>query len=357
MDRLVSEGLPLNPSSLHAAGQRAKALLASARAEVALLLDVPSKEVIFTSGATESLNLLIRGLVLPGPGSILCAATDHRAVVETVKGMTREGYAPVLLRPGLEGRLSAEALEKALDPSVRLIVLSAANSETGILQDVEGYGKVAERAGIPLVIDAVALLGRAAVRLPPGVSGLALSGHKAHGPTGTGVAIVRGRHRLRPLLLGGGQEHGRRSGTEAVVAWHGLAEAMRFAYEDLEETTSRMEGLRDLFEELVLSGYPEAHVIGNDLPRLCNTSCLAFPGEEGERLVIELDRLNICVSHGSACSAGAHEPSPSLRALGIPESWVKSALRISLGRNTQEWEVRKAAEALLQVLQSSCAVR
>lgn len=350
MESIVARGLPLNPSSPHRAGQQAKAILAEARSTVAQALGVKPQEVIFTSGATEALNLLIRGLALPGPGSILVGAADHKAAVETVRSLSREGYTARLLTPGEQGVITPDALRAALTPDVRLVVMSAANSETGLLQDVASMGQVAAAAGVPLVIDAVALLGKAPVRLLPGVSGLCLSGHKAHGPTGTGVAIVRAGLKLRPLLHGGGQEHGRRSGTEAVVAWHGLAEALRLVHQDLEAAALRMEGLRDHFEARVLAEVPEAVVIGRGQPRLCNTSCLAFPGLEGEVLVIDLDRKGVCASHGTACSAGAHEPSPSLRAMGLPELWVRSAVRFSLGRSTTLEQIEAATAALRDVV-------
>lgn len=350
MESIVARGLPLNPSSLHRAGQQAKALLAEARSSVAHTLGVKPQEVVFTSGATEALNLLIRGLVLPGPGTVMVGAADHKAAVETVRALTREGYVARMVLPGQEGVITPEALRAALSPDVRLVVMSAANSETGLLQDVASMGQVAASAGVPLVIDAVALLGRAPIRLWPGVSGLCLSGHKAHGPTGTGVAVVRAGLKLRPLLYGGGQEHGRRSGTEALVAWHGMAEALRLVHQDLEEAALRMEGLRDHFEARVLEQIPEAVVIGRGQARLCNTSCLAFPGLEGEVLVIDLDRRGVCASHGTACSAGAHEPSPALRAMGLPDSWVRGAVRFSLGRSSSLDQIEQAAEALRAVV-------
>jgi cysteine desulfurase len=354
MERIVQQGLPLNPSSLHSAGQQAKALLAAARHQIAQTLGVKPQEVVFTSGATESLNLLIRGLALPAPGSILVGAADHKAAIEAVRALERDQIRARLIPPTENGIITPQQLAAALDPSVRLIVMSAANSETGLLQDVEGFGQVAAAAGVPLVIDAVAVLGKAPVRFPMGVSGFALSGHKAHGPTGTGLAVVRAGQRLRPLLVGGGQEHGRRSGTEATIAWHGLAESIRLVHEDLHEASTRMARLRDRFEALV-GTIPGVHIIGQGQPRLCNTSCLAVPGCEGEVLVIELDRRGVCVSHGTACSAGAHEPSPALRAMGLPEPWVRSAIRVSLGRNTTEEQIELAAQAFADVIASTRA--
>ncbi len=350
MERIALKGLPLNPSSLHGAGQHAKALLAGARHQVANVLSVKPTEVVFTSGATEALNLLIHGLVQSEPGTVLVGAADHKAAVETVKALEKEGYRAVLVPPGPQGIIRPEDLHACMDSTVRLVVMSAANSETGLLQDMEGLGRVALAHGVPLVMDVVACVGKAPVKFWPGVTGMALSGHKIHGPAGTGVAVVRSGTKLRPYLTGGGQEHGRRSGTEAVILWHGLAEALRLVADDLEQAAARMAALRDRFEAGVLAKVPQAQIIGQQMPRLCNTCCLALPGLEGEMLVIDLDRQGICVSHGTACSAGAHEPSPALRAMGLPEAWTRSALRISVGRSTTESEIDAAVDALASVV-------
>ena len=357
MERIVRLGEPLNPSSLHVYGQRAKALLAQARALAAESLDVLPQEVLFTSGGTESLNLLIRGLLPPAGGIVLYSAADHKAITETLRALEKMGYRGQALHPDVTGHLSVDQIAGAITPQVVLMVFSAANGETGVLTDVAALGSLAAWHRIPLVIDAVALLGKEKVRMLPGVSGLALSAHKAHGPTGAGLAILRKHLTLRSLHTGGGQEHGRRAGTEALVSWVGAAHAVAMAQASLVEAAPRMAVLRHRLEEGLRQLYPQLIVIGENQSRLCNTSCVSFPGLEGELLVIELDREGVCVSHGTACSAGAHELSPALRAMQLPLETIRGSIRLSLGRFTREEEIDEALIRFQRVLDRQHARR
>ena len=350
MTRVAEMGLPLNPSSLHASGRRAKALLAQIRTQVATACGMLPQEVIFTSGGTEALNLLIRGLLPPTRGTILYGAADHKAVTATVRSLETLGYRTRAIAPDRSGLLSVERIAEALSPDVVLMVFGGANSETGVIQDLRALGELAAWHRIPLVIDAVGLLGKEPISWFPGVTGMALSAHKAHGPTGAGVALLRKAAHLQPLHTGGGQEHGRRSGTEALLAWAGAACAIELVQGDLPEAATRMRALRDRLEQKLLALDVPVEIIGAESPRLCNTTCVAFPGHEGEVLVIELDRAGICASHGTACSAGAHELSPALLSMGLPPAVVRSAIRFSVGRGTTEADIDEAIRRLERVL-------
>lgn len=331
---------PANPSSIHSFGRKAKALLLSARSLVAEFFDVTPQEVLFTSGGTEGINLLIRGALAPlSPGEILSSNIEHSAVFNTVE--TVKNFTPRFLPAGLWGAVRPEELRAAISPHTRLIALGAANSETGVKLDIIGIAAVAEEHKIPLILDGVALLGKELFTLPKGVSGIAFSGHKIHGPKGIGVAIARSSLTLTPLQTGGGQEFGKRCGTENLAGILGLAKAISLLKEELPDATRRITTLRDHFESSLASRIPGLMVHGEG-PRICNTSSLAFPKVDAESLLIQLDRCGIAASHGSACSSGALEPSRVLLNMGIPRDIARSSLRFSLSRYTTQEEIDRA---------------
>ena len=337
---------PANPSSVHSFGRKAKALLLSARTLVADFFSVTSKEVLFTSGGTESLNLLIRGLLpsLP-PGEILSSNIEHSALFNTIEAM--KAFTPRFLPAGLWGAVRPDELRAALTPNTRLIALGAANSETGVKIDLSAIAAIAEEHKIPLVIDGVALLGKELFTLPKGVSGIAFSGHKIHGPKGIGIAIVRSHLTLTPLHTGGGQEFGKRGGTENLAGILGFAKAIALLKEELPAATDRMRALRDHFETSLRAQIPNLVVHGHG-PRICNTSSLGFPGVDAESLLIQLDRAGIAASHGSACSSGALEPSRVLLNMGISREMARSSLRFSLSRYTTRDEVDVAVRRIVE---------
>lgn len=339
MKTLYSEFLPLNPSSMHQLGQRAKTLLVEARHQMAHLCGVSPQEVTFTSGGTESINFLIYSLSQGLPGEVVVAEGEHKALLERVRSLTTKGYLLKWVAPTSDGVITLEAVQRAVTPQTRFLALSAANSETGVLHEWEAIADWACSKQIPLIIDAVGLCGKRSIALSRGVTGWALSGHKAYGPPGTGVAILRRTTKAYPLLLGGGQEQGRRSGTEPVIALQGMVTAFQEVEEQLSELELHWTKLRNVLETQLLELFPEALIIGKDLPRLANTTCITAPGWDGEEWVIRLDQEGICVSHGSACSSGAHEPSPALRAMKLAPQWIRGALRISMGRSTSMKEI------------------
>ncbi len=354
IDPLVLEAMlpelsltPANPSSIHSFGREAKAKLNRARESVARFLNVQPAEIFFTSGGTESMNWLIRGILKNRlDGHILSSSIEHACVYNTVQKLPIEvEFLPV----GLQGAVSPEQIQAALRPSTALIVLSAVNSETGMKNPIEAIAEIAQEANIPFLVDGVALIGKELFSIPRGVSAMGFSGHKFHGPKGVGFAFVRSSQKLDPLLLGGEQEGGLRSGTENLAGIVGLAKAIELLSSHLPEATERMAMLRDRLEaDLAAQCGP---VVVNGLgPRVCNTSNLSFPGISGEDLLIALDRAGIAVSHGSACSAGALEPSRVLTQMGVPHEVTRSSLRFSLSRYTTQEEIERAVQEISKIV-------
>lgn len=344
-----------NPSSIHQRGQAAKAAMEQARAEVAALLHAPVSSIVFTSGGTESDNLAIRGLIgawqeahpqAPLP-HLITTRIEHHAVLNVMEDLERSGFPVTWLRPDNSGRISAQGIAEALRPDTALISVMMANNETGVIQPTAEIGALAAEAKVAFHIDAIQAVGRIPLDVRAlNCTALSLSGHKIHGPAGTGALYVRRGARLRPQLFGGHHERDRRAGTENLPGILGLGAAARLAREHLDERAAHYARLRDRLEAALLAAVPRSGVAGADAPRVPNTSDIYFEGIEGEALVIALDLHGFCVSTGAACSSGSVEPSHVLLAMGFPRSRARSCLRFSFASQNTSQEV----EALLDVL-------
>jgi len=350
MQQLYLLQQPLNASSQHLLGQKAKALLATLRRRASCQLRCSDGEILFTSGATEALNLLIRGAPLNTRRKILACRADHKAITESVTQCAALGARVEWLPLDSCGRIMLAELERLMDADTGLLVVSWANSETGIIQDISAICAIAQRHDIPVVIDAVAAVGRIPIHLPAGRCAVVISGHKIYGPAGVGMAAISKNMPLRPLLVGGGQELKRRPGTEPIITIAGLVRALELALERLPSESIRLHELRQHFEQRLLRSTSGLFIIGESAERLCNTTCLTVPGLEGEMLVAALSMRGVCVSHGTACSAGAQELSPALIAMGLPKDWVQGSLRISMGLSTTRADVESAAALLSEVV-------
>jgi cysteine desulfurase len=349
---MVSEfsGPPSNPSSTHYFGQHAKSLLDEARRSIASFFKAKPEELIFTSGGTESLNLLIRGLFGSHPkGHLISTAIEHAAVYRTIQGLENLGVAVTYLPVNSWGAPLADQLEQAILPHTSAIVLSASNAETGVEPDIERFAEIAQRHEIPLILDAVAYVGKALLTPHPGVSAIAFSGHKFHAPKGIGGAIARPNLKLTPLLTGGGQEFQRRAGTENLAGILGLAEAIQILNEKQSEISSYLRSLRDHFETTLMREIPDISVNGSG-PRVANTSNLAFHGIDGESLLIHLDLAGVAASHGSACSSGALEPSRILLQMGIDRATARSSLRFSFSRMNTREEIESGIDRIIGIV-------
>lgn len=339
-----------NPSSLHQYGQAARGLLVQALKQTAVFFGVKEEEIIFTSGATEALNTLVKAA--PSGTHIITSSLEHSAVLEPLK---RSGCPVTYLDPfPLMGAITPEQVQEAITANTSMIFLMAANNETGVRTDIEGIARLALEANIPLIVDGVSILGKETWKMPEGVTAVCLSGHKIHAPAGVGCLIVRKQFKIKPLIIGGGQQKGLRGGTENLTGIVGFSAAIACMRGKMSEDVSRMRTLRDRFEEGILSALSDVVIHGYDQPRLCNTSNIAFLGVEGETLLMLLDLAGVAASHGAACSTGALEPSRVLLNMGIAISVARSSIRFSLSRFTTEAEIDKAIE---RVADAVCRLR
>jgi cysteine desulfurase len=356
--RVVEAMLPFlserfaNPTSrAHVPGRDAFAALETSRAAVARALDArAATTVTFTSGATEAGNLAIRGVAAASGGRrrrLISQVTEHAAVLAPLARLERDGWEVVLLGVDVSGRIRLEELEAALGEDTLLVSLMAANNETGTLQPVADAAALAHAAGALVHCDAAQAVGKIPVSVRDlDVDLLSLSGHKLYGPKGIGALYARPGLRLEPLLEGGGQERGLRSGTVNLPAVVGLAEALRIATEGLPSEAVRLAGLRDRLEESILSRLDGVSVHGATDARLPNTTSLGFAGVDGAALLASLP--DVAVSTGSACTSSSPEPSAVLRAMGVPAPLAAASLRFSLGRGNGADEIDRAAGRVVE---------
>ncbi len=353
IDPLVVEAMveelvapPRNPSSVHHFGQEGKKVLSDCRSQIASFLNVKPSEILFTSGGTEGMNLLIRGALDDSKAHIIGSPIDHSCVHSTLNDLQAKGADVTFLPVDTYGAPHPDDLQKALSPDTKLIVLTAANSETGIKINLEKMAAIARSAKVPLIIDGVSFIGKEPFSIPDGVSGVAFSAHKFHGPKGVGFIFARSSFKLSPLVTGGGQEKKIRSGTENLPGIVGMTRALTLIDED--KNAVNLASLRELFESEILSAFPDVEINGEG-PRVSNTSNLFFPGVDGESLLIALDMHKVAASHASACASGALEPSRVLIKMGYSRERAASSLRFSFSRfNTRE-EVKQATKVVISL--------
>jgi cysteine desulfurase len=340
-----------NASSVHSYGQRARAAVEQARANVAALLHCRPAEIVFTSGGTESDNLALFGATQPGD-HIITAAMEHSAVLHSGEHLEQLGREVTYLLSDANGVVQPEEVRRSLRPNTRLISVMMANNETGVLQPVEEIGKIAAEAGVLFHTDAVQTISKVPVDVNVlGCHMLSLSGHKIHAPQGTGVLFVRKDTHITPLIFGGSHERQRRAGTENVPGIVGLGKAAEIARKGLEEgVPQRIAALRDRMERGILARVDHSGANGGAVPRVANTTNLWFDHLEGEALVIALDMKGLAVSGGSACSSGASEPSHVLVAMGLPPARARASLRFSLSKLTTSEDVDFAIEVVPQAV-------
>lgn len=341
-----------NPSSLHWFGQRARAAVEQARAEVAALVGADPAEIVFTSGGSEADNLALRGAAAKARSprtAVVSSAIEHHAVLNTAKAMRDEGRPVAIARVREDGVLDLDDLAEKVDEATAVVTVMLANNETGVLQPVREASRIARARGALVHCDAVQAAGKVPIDVRAlDVDLLALSAHKLYGPKGAGCLYVRRGTPMAPLVRGGAQERNRRAGTENVAGAVGFGAAAATAREAPAAEAGRVAALRDRLEARLLA-IPAVRRNG-DGPRVPNTTNVSFEGVDAEALLIALDLEGVAASTGAACAAGGIEPSHVLRAMGYPPERVQSSLRLSLGRGTTQEDVDRAADIIAAVV-------
>lgn len=345
-----------NPGSVHAAGRTALHAVMDARATVAECLGCTPRQIVFTSGGTEADNQALATGAEFGRRThrmrMVASSIEHPAVLRALDYWEAQGFAITLVNPDETGVVSARAIEAVLDDGVCLVSVMSANNETGVLQPISEIAQAAHSAGALLHTDAVQAAGHVSLNAEAsGIDMLSISAHKFHGPKGVGALVCRTCEGAEPLVYGGGQERGRRSGTENVPGIVGLAAALEEACATMEEDVARVRGLRDCFEEQ-LGQIEGAYVVGKAAARVPGISNVCFEGLDHQALIPLLDARGVCASAGSACSAGAVKISHVLRAMGISESLAKGSVRFSLSVDTTQEDGDAAAVAMREIAAS-----
>ncbi len=341
-----------NPSSLHYYGQQARRGLETAREQVAAAIGAKSKEIIFTSGATEAINQALRMLSASHPGGhIVTSKLEHKAVLASCEWLEQQGAELSYLVPGEDGVISSEQVQAALKPNTFLVALMLVNNETGVKTDISAIGKLVHRQGVFLFCDAVQAFGYEAVNVKDlGVDMLALSGHKVYGPKGVGVLYLREGLELEPFMLGGEQERGYRAGTHNLAGIVGMGKAAELAHERFQEDSRQLYSLKEAFEKQLLE-LEGVSINGHKAPRSAKHSSVRVSGVDGEALLLNLDTLGVAASAGSACAAGSLEPSHVLTAMGLSYQEAKASIRFSLGRNVSKETLEQTVELFKQAVE------
>jgi cysteine desulfurase len=360
--RVIEAMLPIltkywgNPSSIYLEGQEAHRVLDSARKTVADLLGATPKEIVFTSGGTESDNAAIRGAAFAqrerGRGDhIITTQIEHHAVLHAVEQLEREGFRATYLPVDSEGLVDLAALEAAVTPETTVVSVMAANNEVGTIQPVAEAARIAKERNPRVVVHTDAVQAAGAIDITPaklGVDMLSIAAHKLYGPKGVGLLYIKNRTPWQPMLLGGSQEKERRAGTEDVAGAAGLAKALELAWAEAEQRNAHARELRDRLLFGIPERIPDTAITGPTDPekRLSNSFSCAFRNVEGESVLLALDMADIAASSGSACTTGSLEPSHVLTAMGIDPDLAHASLRLTVGRSNTLADIDRVLEVL-----------
>ena len=345
-----------NASSIYIEGQEAHRALDSARKLVADLLGAAPKEIVFTSGGTESDNAAIRGAAFAqrerGRGThIITSQVEHHAVLHAFEQLEREGFRATYLPVDRDGRVDPDAVGAAVGPETTLVSIMAANNEVGTIQPIAEISRIARANNPHVLIHTDAVQAAGAIDITPAtldVDLLSIAGHKLYGPKGVGLLYIKNRTPWQPMLLGGSQEKERRAGTENLAGISGLATAMQLAWAEREDRTARIRRLRDRLLFGLPERVPDTVITGPADPeaRLANSFSCCFRNVEGESVLLALDMAGIAASSGSACTTGALEPSHVLTAMGIDADLAHASLRLTLGVENTDEQIDRVLEVL-----------
>ncbi|MBI4660328.1 MAG: cysteine desulfurase NifS [Verrucomicrobia bacterium] len=343
-----------NPSSAYGFGHRTAKHIEEARHKVAALIHAEPREIIFTSCGTESNNAAISSCLQMNPDKrhVVTTVVEHSANIKFCKLLQKQGYDVTFLPVEADGLLDLHLLQKSIRADTAVVSVMWANNETGVLFPIEEIAAICRSHGVLCHTDAVQVPGKLAIDVRSlGVDLLSLSAHKLHAPKGIGLLYVKRRTKFQPYIVGGGQERGKRGGTENVAGIVAFGRAAEFVMERISEENSRVRRLRDRLENSILAAIPRTIRNGAIEPRLPNTSNLAFEGVEAEAILVLLDQLGICASSGSACTTGSLDPSHVLTAMGLSSSRARGCVRFSLGIYNTEEDVDYLLEHLPGVIQ------
>ena len=340
-----------NASSIdHSYGDEAEEAVKQAAIQVAELVGAHKREIVWTSGATESINLVIQGSLCPSPGKphrIALLPLEHKAVLDTCHILEKRGWAELAyLQVDSRGRLNLNHLEQLCAEGLSLVCVMAANNEIGNIYPIEAIAQIAQRYSIPFLCDASQAVGKIPINFEQwGITYLAISAHKLYGPKGCGALVVRKGHHLEPIIFGGGHQKGMRSGTLNVPGIVGLGEACRLRQLEMEEDEKAIASKRDRLQNLLLDKIPGLVVNGDTISRLAGNLHISIPDIPNSAVIARV-RSQLAISTGSACSSGVETPSHVLQALNLPSEVIEGALRIGLGKFTTDEEIERAAEIL-----------
>ena len=348
-----------NPSSAYSFGKRVEGHLKEAREKVAALLGCTPKEIIFTSCGTESDNMAIwSALQTSGKRHVVTTQVEHSAIMNQTDQLERMGFGVTRLPVQADGTLSISDVENAIRDDTGVVSIMWANNETGVLFPVEEIASICKKKGVLFHTDAVQTPGKIDLRhiAKSDIDFLSMSGHKLHAPKGVGVLYVKRRTKVVPYVIGGGQERGKRGGTENVASIIGLGRAAELSLERLSDEQGRVRVLRDRFEETLLARLPDLYINGKRDQRLPNTSNIAFDFVEAEAILLDLDLLGICCSSGSACTTGSLDPSHVLTAMGLTPARARGCVRFSFGHYNTDADIDYALKVIPPIIEKRRAM-
>lgn len=337
----------------HGYGDEASQAVKQAGQQAAELINASPKEIIFTSGATESINLVIQGHIAKQnkPSKIIVSPVEHKAVLDTCNALEKKGIAKIIgLKVNQQAQIDLDYLKKVCSDGADLLCVMAANNEVGTIYPIEQIGHIAQYYNIPFLCDASQAVGKIPINFEDwGITYLAISGHKLYAPKGIGALIVRKGYHLQPLIWGGGHQNGIRSGTLNVPGIVGLGEACHLRLLEMEEDEQAIALLRDRLQALLIERIPDLVINGDINSRLAGNLHISIPGVPNTAIIARV-RSKLAISTGAACSSGTPAPSHVLRALGLSSELLDGALRIGIGKFTTSEEIDKAAEILSQAV-------
>ena len=342
-----------NPSSIHRYGRLAHKAIEKARKQIASLINAEPSEILFTSGGTESNNTALMGITMKTTsGRIITSSIEHDAILEPCKKLSQNGFDIVYLSVDKSGMVSPLELENQISKDTCLVSIMLGNNEVGTIQTISEITKICNKNKIPFHTDAVQAVGKTPIDVKElGIDLLSISSHKLYGPKGIGALYIKNGVDIDPVILGGGQENGLRSGTENVANIVGFGKACEIAKNNLQENISYMKNLRDSLVDNVLQKIPEVTLNGHPTSRLPNNAHFTFLGVNGEDLIIKLDEYGIAASTGSACSVNTQKASHVLQAMGFSHEQITGSLRLTVGIFNEQKEIDQTVDVLANIVQ------